>query len=305
MMSVRLMEMRRLLKAAGSIYLHCDPTASHYLKLIMDCVFGPKNFRNEIAWCYRGGGVPKSDFARKHDTLLRYAKSPKVVFNVDAVRIPYLSDSSERLEYTARAFRPSGVYDNYRPNPKGKHPDDWWQMQPIMPSSKERVGYPIQKPLRLLERIIKASSNEGDVVFDPFCGCATALVAAETLDRKWIGIDLSSLAAKLVKQRLRKGGELFYKIHHRTDIPHRTDVGKLPPYTTHKHTLYGKQEGKCAGCKHHFPFRNFTIDHIVPRSKGGTDHLENLQLLCNACNSTKGIIDQAAFIAKLEAKGLR
>lgn len=305
MMAVRLIEMRRLLKRTGTVYLHCDPTASHYLKLLMDCVFGAKNFRNEISWCYRGGGVPKYDFARKHDTLLRYSKTSKVVFNVDEVRIAYSSDSSDRLQYTARAFRSSGVYENYQPNPKGKHPEDWWQIQPIMPSSKERIGYPTQKPLKLLERIIKASSNEGDLVFDPFCGCATALVTAETFNRKWVGIDLSSLAAKLVKSRLRRGGELFYEIHHRTDIPCRTDVGTLPPYKTHKHTLYGKQEGKCQGCRYHFPFRNLTVDHIVPQSRGGTDHIDNLQLLCSACNSTKGTMDQAAFIARITHQGIR
>ena len=143
------------------------------------------------------------------------------------------------------------------------------------------------------------------MVFDPFCGCATALLAAETFDRQWIGIDLSALAAKLVKLRLWNGGELFYKIHHRTDIPKRTDVGSLPPYKTHRHALYGKQEGNCAGCKHHFPFRNFTVDHILAKAKGGTDHLVNLQLLCSACNSMRGTLDQAAFIAKLKALGLR
>ena len=110
-------------------------------------------------------------------------------------------------------------------------------IQNVNNRSKEHVGYPTQKPLALLGRIIKASSNEGDMVFDPFCGCATALVAAETFDRQWIGIDLSALAANLVKLRLRKGGELFCKIHHRTDIPKRTDVGSLSPYKTHRHAL--------------------------------------------------------------------
>ena len=140
-MAARLLEMRRLLKETGSIYLHCDPTMSHYLKLVLDAIFGRKAFRNEIVWCYRGGGVPKRDFARKHDIIFRY--SPGLpIFNVDDVRIPYSEDSTERLEYTARSFRSNAVYDSYRPNPKGKHPEDWWQMQPIMPSSKERTGYP-------------------------------------------------------------------------------------------------------------------------------------------------------------------
>ena len=95
------------------------------------------------------------------------------------------------------------------------------------------------------------------------------------------------------------------KVHHRTDIPRRTDIGKPLPYKKHRHTLYGKQEGCCAGCLQHFPFRNLTVDHIVPQAKGGTDHLDNLQLLCNACNSAKGTLSQAAFVAKLKSQGMR
>ena len=121
-MAARLLDMRRVLKDTGSIYLHCDPTMSHYLKLVMDAVFGGRQFRNEIVWCYRGGGVPRHDFARKHDIIFRYALGTPT-FNIDAVRIPYSEDSTERLEYTARSFRQSGVYDTYRPNPKGKHPN--------------------------------------------------------------------------------------------------------------------------------------------------------------------------------------
>ena len=191
--------------------------------------------------------------------------------------------------------------------------DIWADIGPISSRSKERIGDPTQKPLALLERIIKARSNEGDVVLDPFCGCATALAAAETLNRQWIGIDLSSLAVQLVLSRLQKAADdgallasgWLPEVHHRTQTPRRTDVGKLPPYKTHRHTLYGQQEGRCAGCRHHFPFRNLTVDHIVAKSKGGTDHIDNLQLLCGACNSMKGTIRQAAFHAKLTKQGLR
>ena len=299
MMAVRLLEMHRLLKSTGSLYLHCDPTANAYLRMLLDAVFGHVNFQNEIVWCYRGGGVPKAAFSRKHDTIYRYGKTAAVTFNVDAVRIAYSPESSDRLKYKAKAFRGARTYDNYEPNPKGKHPEDWWPMQPIMPSSKERIGYPTQKPLKLLDRIIGASSNPGDVVLDPFAGCATACVSAESLGRQWIGIDLSPKAATLVKTRLRDTFKLFYEIHHRTDIPRRTDLGPLPHYRTHKHQLFGKQEGRCNGCAVVFPFRNFTIDHVVPQRQGGSDHFDNLQLLCGACNSTKGAGTHAELLAIL------
>lgn len=183
----------------------------------------------------------------------------------------------------------------------------------IHQAAQERVGYPTQKPLALLQRIVKASSNEGDVVCDPFCGCATALVAAETLGRQWAGTDLSGLAVNLVLSRLQQAaaaGALLASgrlpdVRHRTDMPQRTDVGELPPYKTHRHTLCGKQEGNCAGCGMHFPFRNLTVDHIVPRSRGGTDHLDNLQLLCGACHALQGTISQAALHAKPTKQGLR
>ena len=205
-MAVRLMECHRVLKPTGSLYLHCDHSANSYLRALLDSIFGHKHLRNEIIWCYRGGGVPKSDFARKHDTIFRYAKGEKVTFNVDDVRIPYSEDSSERLEYTARAFRSSGVYDNYEKNPEGKHPEDWWVMQPIMPSAKERTGYPTQKPWTLAERIIKASTNRGDVVFDPFAGCAYTACAAEDLGRQWIACDISPRALTVLRRQFNKKG---------------------------------------------------------------------------------------------------
>ena len=304
-MAIRIMEIKRLLKTTGTVYLHCDPNASHYLKLLMDSVFTPKLFRNEIAWCYRGGGVPKLDFARKHDILFRYSGGKNRTFNVDDIRIPYSDESIERLEYTARSFRSSGVYDSYQPNPKGKHPEDWWPMQPIMPSSKERTGYPTQKPLALLDRIIRASSNKGDMVLDPFCGCATACIAAHDLQRHWAGIDISPRAADLVRDRMRRDLGLFFGGAHRTDIPKRTDLGKVIRYNDkrNKHQLYGVQGGYCNGCEEHFEMRNLEVDHIIPRAKGGTDHISNLQLLCGACNSLKGTRTQEELLVLLTDKG--
>ena len=339
MMAVRLLEMKLILKPTGSIYLHCDPTASHYLKLVMDCVFGTGDFRNELIWHYKTfQGQAHRCFAKKHDTLLVYGKGAKFTYNeqfdteikdtVDGKRWARYINSKGQIRGARMPVQDSRFvrYLNKWIRKHGRDPeandvvfhvrgqpvDSVWNMKGLDPKAAERLGYPTQKPLGLLERIIKASSNEGDVVLDPFCGCATALVAAEILDRQWIGIDLSSLAVKLVVSRLQKsaddgallGGGRLPDVHHRTDFPQRTDIGKLPPYKTHRHTLYGKQEGRCGGCRHHFPFRNLTVDHIVARSKGGTDHLDNLQLLCNACNSTKGTIDQAAFVAKLKTQGI-
>ena len=158
----------------------------------------------------------------------------------------------------------------------------------------------------MLERIIQASSNEGDLVLDPFCGCATACVAAEKLGRQWAGIDISQNALVQVNNRLRNELGLFsLNVTHRTDIPKRTDLGPIPHYRTQKHTLFGKFEGICQGCLISFPFRNLTIDHVIPSSRGGTDHIDNLQLLCGACNSVKGNGSNEEFLVKLRGMGLR
>ena len=201
--------------------------------------------------------------------------------------------------------RPGAVpaFKRYLDEMKGNPVDTIWDdVKPVQAQSKERIGYPTQKPLTLLDRIIKASSNEGDMILDPFAGCATACVAAERLDRQWVGIDISEKAAELVQVRIRKEIDLFHDFEpiRRSDIPKRTDLGKLPSYRTHKHQLFGKQEGLCGGCRVVFPFRNFTVDHVVPKSKGGSDHLDNLQMLCGACNSLKGDRDQAYLVARLK-----
>ena len=215
--------MKRLLKPTGSIYVHSDWHASHYIKVEMDKIFGYENFLNELVWCYRGGGVPKDRFARKHDVIFWYRKGSKCKFNLDAVRIPYSEESVERLNYTARAFRQSGTYDSYRPNEKGKHPEDYFKIQPIMPSEKvERIGYPTQKPIELLQRLIEAASDPGDMVADFFVGGGSFVVASSgarstrthkgrpaivfrpELARRFIGCDQSRVAVAVTAERLKQ-----------------------------------------------------------------------------------------------------
>ncbi len=198
MMAPRLVELRRILKPTGSIYLHCDPTASHYLKLLMDAVFGPKKMRNEIIWGYRTGGVSKNIFARKHDTILFYTKSERYTFNTQY----YKSWQMKKYNYSEK-------YPEYFDEEKQMWyhlavcRDVWEDIYPIGTSAKERLGYPTQKPESLLERIIETSSKKGDVVLDPFCGCGTTIAAAQSLKRRWIGIDITCLATALIKHRLR------------------------------------------------------------------------------------------------------
>ena len=203
-MAERLEEMRRLLKPTGAIYLHCDPTASHYLKVVMDAIFGKANFRNELLWCYtRMSSRGQRQLSRAHDAIFWYSNGSDWVFNVDEIRLPYAESSKAREGHTLNrlgsGYSKEGVTVL---NAKGKFPENWITHIPYL-RGKERLGYPTQKPLSLLERIVKASSNEGDVVLDPFCGCGTAVEAARRLNRRWAGVDISSFAIDLVRKRLK------------------------------------------------------------------------------------------------------
>ena len=200
MMGIRMLEMHRILKPTGSIYLHCDPTASHYLKIVLDSVFGNKNFRNEIVWCYAGGNPSLKNYPKKHDILLRYTMSEKYTFNVEYKPYSNHNEAGKRFSTKGMSKR-RGL--NYRA--EGTPVNDWWtDIKPLINLHRERLGYPTQKPRSLYERILQASSNKGDFVLDPFCGCGTTLMAAEALGRQWIGIDLTYLAIGAVKTQAEK-----------------------------------------------------------------------------------------------------
>ncbi len=337
-MSIRVMEMRRLLKPKGSIYLHCDPTANSYLRLLMDAVFGAKAFQNEIVWKRVTSTASSKARSRRyptdHDTVLAYGDPSSFVmqyrpYDPEYVRRNYKHDDGDgrgpytlselaaatperiaELEADGRLVRrpnaKSHRYKNYLADKKGVPVNDIWDdVAPLSSGTAERTGYPTQKPLALLHRIIKGSSNEGDMVLDPFCGCATTCIAAEQLQRNWVGIDISEKAADLVQSRLREELGLAYQGAHRTDIPKRTDLGKIPKYNCaeNRRYLYGQQGGYCTACGTHFEPRHFQVDHIIPRANGGNDHISNLQLLCGSCNAHKGTKSHEELIKLLTDKG--
>ena len=193
-----------MLTPTGSIYLHCDPVASHYLKLLMDAIFGLRNFRNEIVWAYQRWTGATKHFQRMHDILLMYARSGKARFN--QLFEPHSEKGRHRHKGRNRVTKVAAdgsLQQTYVASQGVKAMRDVWELSYLNANARERIGYPTQKPLSLLNRVIEASSDPGDVVLDPFCGCATACVAADNLQREWVGIDISPKAVELVHMRLR------------------------------------------------------------------------------------------------------
>lgn len=354
-MAVRLLEMHRILKSTGSVYLHCDPMASHYLKLMMDTIFGHQNFRNEIIWKRTSSHSDARTMGAIHDVILLYTKSDAFFWNKQYApytqeyinaRFKHADEDGRRWmdgDLSAKGLSGGGYEYEYKgarslwrvPKEKMKDLDAdnrlyftskggirikrymdelkgvllgdvWSDISPINSRAKERQGYPTQKPVALLERIIKASCPEFGMILDPFCGCATTCVAAERQQRMWVGIDISKKAYDLVQTRMAEEVPkdlltALFEIHFRMDIPQRTDHGSFViPDRNYKHRLFGVQEGNCAGCAQLFGYRHLEIDHIVPQAKGGGDNEENLQLLCGSCNRIKGMRDMTYLKKRLK-----
>ncbi len=287
MMAVRIIEMHRILKDTGSLYYHCDQSAGHYIKLMLDIIFGINNFCNEIIWSYKSGGASKRHFSKKHDTIYMYAKTNKYTFVLQ-------KDKS----YITGKFGFKDAQHLLHKDEKGWYTDvnmrDVWQIDIVGRSSSERTGYPTQKPLTLLERVIKASSNEGDMVLDPFCGCATTCIAAEKLQRQWVGIDVWEDAHHIIGKRLHNDLDLWEggTIHKLTKPPIRTDIDperKTPKRREYivdevKEMVWQRDEGQCRNCG---ATENLQYDHVIPLSKGGSNEITNLQILCRNCNLAK------------------
>lgn len=395
-MSVRLIELHRILKPNGSIYLHCDPHASHYLKVLMDALFGEQSYKAEITWRRTSAHNDSLSFGNVRDIILFYG--PRARINTGNIRVPldpeyverFYRFSDERGLYqlgdltaprkgtgeTGQIWRghdpnetgrqwnapKSGAYAawieaniirNYRSirsplarlesldaagliqhttdgvprlkrylaGNRGQVPSNLWaDIRPISANSRERTGWRTQKPLALLERVINASSRPGDLVLDPFCGCATACIAAEKLGRDWIGIDRLHQAVGVLRGRaerelqipLTAAGERAWQdwsiFIPQERPPQRTDsalsllsVGEASEV---RRFLYAKQQGRCAGCEHEIPLHVLTVDHINPRSRGGSDDLSNLQLMDSTCNAIKGDRDMAYLRQRLRELGI-
>ena len=212
-MGPRLVEMHRLLKDTGSLYLHCDPTASHYLKGLLDAIFGNNKYKNEIIWHYKGNAGSTKKWGTKHDIIFYYTKSDTTLFNIQY--LPYSKKHLKRfnqIDKNGKRFKWNssskvGKYKSYMK--EGIKIEDVWLNIQHLTSEKERLGYPTQKPRALYERIIKASTNENDIVLDPFAGCGTTIDAAQALNRKWIGIDITNLALAPMERRLAENHNLI------------------------------------------------------------------------------------------------
>ena len=366
-MAPRVVEMRRVLKDTGSMYLHCDPAANSYLRLLLDAVFGRGNFRNEIVWKRTSGHSSAKRYGPVHDVLLFYSVSKSYKWN--AIYQDYADDyvndfyrlEDERGKYTTSDLTASGpregesgsTWRGIDPSPRHwalprKFPGSeqlpesplaaldrldemgrvhwpkngriprfkryleempgvkaqslWTDIEPIASQSRERTGWATQKPLALYERIIEASSNEGDMILDPFAGCATTCVAAERLQRRWVGIDIDPVAETVTRNRLKSETGLFDfdgdPVTVRKSPPKRKDIESLSDDRL-REVIWNNQGRRCGNyycTSEGIRKEDLELDHRIPKSRGGSDGLDNRIGLCANCNRRKGAKAWGAFL---------
>ena len=346
-MAIRILEMKRILNPkTGHLFLHCDDSACHHIRNLLDAIFGKKCYRNHIVW---KRSTSKNDatrtFGRNADHIFHYAmpkakfspvyeppnedyirknfrlKDDRGLYGLSDIRNPHNGDYKYEWmgyqppakgwccpERTMQKWHDEGIL--HYPVDKDGNPDYskrvrrkrylsdykgakmgnvWTDIGPMQEGDEEFMGYSTQKPPKLMARIIECSTNEGDLVFDPFCGCASLLTAAEDLKRGWAGCDLSPKAVELLIERIVDRKDMIRPgdIAHLEKPSKRDDCKSLPHYRTHKQTLFGMQRGICNGCHLPKPFDDLDVDHLQPQSRSGQDNIENLQLLCGHCNSSK------------------
>lgn len=286
MMTVRLIEMHVVLKPSGSLFLHCDPTASHYLKVILDAVFGHRSFQNEVIWSYRRWPTIANRFQRMHDSILFYAREP----GENKFRVLYQEATESSKRRWKGKKQQATFWDDGSRRPgleleedsAGVPLNDVWNIPIIAPVAKERIGYPTQKPLSLLERIVEATTDPGDVVLDPFCGCGTTVEAAQKMGRSWLGIDVTHYAVSLIEERLAraKAPKGSYEVLGRpTDIRGAKDLARrdkhqfqwwanwllgAQSYKTEKRGADGGVDGKF-----YYPNGPYGTGKIISSVKGG------------------------------------
>ena len=366
-MAPRLIEMKRLLKPTGSIYLHCDPEAGHYLKLLMDAIFSPSQFRDEIVWVRaskraKGSQHKKRTFGRDCDYILHYSATKHYLHNEITLplteeekykKFPHTDERGRRyntdvpifcqpsmgdrpnLCYTYKGVtnpHPSGwrvsierlkemdangeiiwregkrpLRKSFLKNYKGKPIGCLWNKIPIA-AGEERTKWSTQKPWELYQRIVKASSKKGDLVLDPFCGCATTCVAAELEGRRWIGIDIDEVAETVTREQLSKAAALnqmsdnqFVRV--KKNPPTRTDIPKISKDKM-RLALWKRNGGICSNpyCRIELRVEDTHLDHIIPERRGGADDITNRNILCGNCNARKGQKAWGAFLNEERAK---
>jgi len=298
----RVQAMYEVLKPAGSFYIHCDWHANAHIRIMLDEIFGPENFRNEIVWCYERAHPAHKMFKRLHDTIFFYSKSDEWTFNMP--RVPFKDGSWERSDVK----RPDG--EIWKQKEKGKACPDWWTDIASFATritAKERTGYPTQKPEKLLERIVKASSKEGDVVLDAFCGCGTTVTVAQRLGRKWIGIDISPTAIKIMQRRLEKTLGAIEGINYEViGMPTTVEeVRKLEPFEFQNWVVIDKMRANASRKK----VGDMGLDGYYPRSilteeagiqvkqsdKVGRNVVDNFETALKRADYKKGYIVAFSF----------